>query len=146
MPYATREDIEKVYGAQLVQIIADLTEDGVAEDAAIAAALEEASSEIDSYIGVKYAALPLDPIPKILTMHCRDMAVYRLALNSGARTTEMRVRYEDAIKFLERVAAGKVTLIQVAGDLDGDGDVDADDNALVEALKRPYVVRTTRGN
>lgn len=146
MPYATRADIEKVYGAQLVQIIADLTEDGVAEDEAVAQALEEASSEIDSYIGVRYPQVPLDPVPKILITYCRDMAVYRLALNSGARTTEMRVRYEDALKFLEKVATGKVTLIQVEGDVDGDGDADDDDDALAQALKRPYVVRTTRGN
>jgi phage gp36-like protein len=136
MAYATRADIENVYGPELLKIVADLTEDGVPEDQAITQALSEASSEIDSYIGVRYRRLPIDPVPPILTQICRDMGIYRLSLRAGPRTTEMRTRYEDAIRFLEKIAASKITLISVPGDIDGDGDVDDDDAALAQGSAR----------
>lgn len=143
MAYATRSDIEELYGAQLVSIIADLTEDGQAEDVAIERALEEASSEIDTYLSVQYLT-PVDPAPPILVQLCRDMAIYRLALQSSVRTTEMRTRYEDAIKMLERIAAGKASLPPVGGDLNNDGVVDEEDELLAAALRRPYTLRTVR--
>ena len=146
MPYATREDIEKVYGTMLLRIVADLTDDGIAEDDAITQALAESSSEIDSYLALRHV-LPLDPVPPILIQLCRDMAVYRLSLQAGPRTTEMRTRYMDAIAFLEKVAAGKVTLVQIPGDTDGDGDVDEDDTTTGEVIKAsPYVVRIVRSD
>jgi phage gp36-like protein len=143
MAYATREDIESLYGPQLVSIIADLTEDGQPEDVAVERALNEASSEIDTYLAVQYLT-PINPAPPILVQLCRDMAIYRLALQSSVRTTEMRTRYEDAIKMLERIAAGKASLPPVDGDLNRDGEVNEDDDALAEALKRPYILRTVR--
>jgi phage gp36-like protein len=138
MAYATREDLEKMYGVQLLAIVADLTEDGITEDDAVSAALDEASSEIDAYLAVKFQ-VPVLGAPPILTQLCRDMAIYRLALSSSKRTNEMRVRYEDAIKMLEKMAAGKVGVPFLPADLDGDGDIDEDD-----VRPSPYVLRTAR--
>ncbi|MGE5509941.1 MAG: gp436 family protein [Bacteroidota bacterium] len=129
MAYATREDIEKVYSVELLDIIADLDASGTPSDEAVTAALAEVSSEIDTYVGVLYP-VPVSPAPPILTLLARDMAVYRLSLQAGKRTLEMRQRYEDAIKLLERIAGGKASLPlppPAPGDSDGDGDVDDDD-------------------
>ena len=39
-----------------------------------------------------------------------DIAVYRLASSSALDTEERRTRYRDAVRYLERVAEGKIRL------------------------------------
>ena len=134
--YATKADIERIYGVELLTIISDLDENGRVDDLAVTAALETATSEIDSYVGGRYV-VPLDPIPTYIRQCCVDIAVYRLAHSEAPRTAEMRLRYEDAMRYLRDVAKGTVA-IQGADDLpagDGNGS-DVGSTARILNLKR----------
>ena len=111
--YATQADIETVYSPDALYV-ADRTEDGVVDADAVDRALQAASAEIDGYVGVRHR-LPLDltnaaSAATQLRQYCVDIAVYRLALSRDVLTEEHRRRYEDAIKRLEQISKGTVTL------------------------------------
>ncbi|MFB9160500.1 gp436 family protein, partial [Chromobacterium violaceum] len=82
---------------------------GQIDDMLLADALASANVEIDGYIGGRYP-LPLALPPKILTGYACDIARYRLCGSGTQLTEDIRDRYRDAVRFLELVAAGKVTL------------------------------------
>lgn len=109
MAYAAQADIEALYGADALAGVADRDGDGVADGAAVAAALTSASDEIDLHVGAAYA-LPLAATPPQLVRIAVDIALYRLALDGGVRTEEHRVRYDDAVATLKRIADGKARL------------------------------------
>jgi len=80
--------------------------------ASINEALQDAAEEINGYIGGRYP-LPLPNVPSNLNRMACDIARYRLYYQQP--TEEVRNRYKDAIKFLERVQDEKAHLqIQAA--------------------------------
>lgn len=95
--------------------VSDVDEDSASR------AITDAEAEVDSYIGVR-VALPIpgvvetaDPesntaVPEILRKLTADIALYRMAAQHDQLTEEKRKRYEDAVKWLERYAASKVSL------------------------------------
>jgi phage gp36-like protein len=119
MRYATREQLEKVWGAAFVagllpaDIIADEADDGEAPEGAIAeaidGALDLASDEIDLHLSARYT-LPLAAPPAVLVTPCANIAVYILANRHTALTETIEDRYEQATKLLERIADGKAGL------------------------------------
>ncbi|WP_178860820.1 gp436 family protein [Thiomicrorhabdus cannonii] len=109
MVYATQQDIENRYGVDALLVIADRNEDQVVDAAVVAAALEDASAEIDSYVGAKYP-LPLATAPRVLSQLCADIAFYKLSADADAATEERRKRYKDALDLLKRFSRGEVTL------------------------------------
>jgi len=121
MAYATRSDIVELYSDEALYV-ADRDGDGVADDAAITRALESASAEIDSHLGVRYP-LPLLEPPGVLKQYCVDIALYRLASARDMQSEEHRRRYEDALAALRNIATGKAVLV-FPGGADGDDDPD----------------------
>lgn len=111
MTYATQADMDRYFGAAQVLIAADRDGDDSSDASVIREALDHASEEIDSYVGVKYN-LPLtaSPPPRVLKRVCADIAMFRMSSNSSSMTEAKRERYEDAVKWLKQVAAGKATL------------------------------------
>lgn len=112
MPYATQSDIVELYGINAL-VVADRDGDGEPDSDAVARALALSSGEMDTYIGRRYSLpLPLLTLSSAahLTQLCVDIAVYRLALSQDVATTEHRVRYDDAISVLTKVADGRVSL------------------------------------
>jgi phage gp36-like protein len=107
--YAAQIDLENQYGTDLVTRLADHDGDGVADQAAIDDALASATSIIDAYLAARYT-VPLENPPPIVRDLTVDIAWYRLAYSRLKQTAEMRLRYEDAIKFLTRVADGKASI------------------------------------
>lgn len=112
MPYASQANIVELYGANAL-VVADRDGDGVPDTAAVTRALDLSSGEMDTYIGRRYS-LPL-PVLTVssaahLTQLCVDIAVYRLALSQDVATTEHRVRYEDALSVLTKIADGRAAL------------------------------------
>lgn len=107
MPYATRDDIRRIYGAEFLE---DITPVDVADpDGAVDQALDEASAEIDGYLSVRYP-LPLTGELKVLRRPCIDIAVYVLA-NSHARLTDtMENRYQQATSMLTKISKGVIGL------------------------------------
>ncbi len=111
MPYATAQDIERIYSASVLDRVAynpDLSPPG-RDPQMIARALDEAQAEIDTYLSVGYT-LPINPIPPILRQLSVDIAIYRMALTFDKLTEEMRERYKSCCDLLKRIADGKAGL------------------------------------
>lgn len=109
MPYADLDDATDLYGEDYVLSSVDRDDDGNPDVEALRAALGQASSEMDSYLGVRFT-VPIAPVPQLLVRYCVDIAIYQLAPDAGSYTDEKRRRYEDAIRWLQAVAAGKAAL------------------------------------
>lgn len=136
--YATREDIEALYGADELRGVLDLARDEPLtgeHTARIDKALTECASQIDAYLGTRFV-LPLSVVPDVLSSFAIDMAMYRLALRNGRPRDELRTRYDDAIKFLRSVAEGKASLPGVGTDGSPDSDASFGSNADVQFVSR----------
>lgn len=94
--YASWDDVTDLYG-QGALYVADHDRSGAPDMVAVDRALVTASSEIDSYIGVR-VKLPLPAVPPILTQLCAEIALYRLASSADVLTDENRRRYDDAAR------------------------------------------------
>jgi phage gp36-like protein len=109
MGYASREDIDKLYGTDLLIRVADYDRDGQPDPDVIARGLEAADEICDAYLSAQYT-IPVTPTPGVVKNCAIDIAVYKMALGRTGRTDEMRVRYEDALALLEKISTGKVGL------------------------------------
>ena len=109
MGYATLNDIIAIYGKDHLHI-ADRNNDGKIDEEAVQRALDLASGEIDSYIGVRYP-LPLKGSPAPLTQICVDIAIYRLARSHDVLSEEMKSRYEQSVTHLKAISAGRAILV-----------------------------------
>jgi phage gp36-like protein len=109
MSYATYQDMVNYFGEREVRLISDRDNTGNPDPLVIEGGLQTADAEIDSFIAGRYA-LPLRETPRVLVGIACDIARYRL---TGTERTESAVileRYRMAIRYLEKVAAGSVTL------------------------------------
>lgn len=121
--YATQQDIVDLYGVDLLVRVADHDRDGTPDPTIVSNGLEAADSIINAYLSAQYP-IPVTPVPEIVKTCAIDIAVYKMALGRVQRTDEMRVRYEDALSLLEKIAKGTIGLGNVSTDTDGDGVVD----------------------
>lgn len=113
MIYATAQNLIDRKGQDTVDTLA--FRDGVMPESVINQALEDASSEIDSYIGRRYK-LPLPSVPGVLVMYCIDIAVYNMATDT-LLTEDIEKRYHRAIRALKLIASGDV---KIGADTDAD--------------------------
>lgn len=120
MNYASSADIETLYGAPFLALVADLDGDGDADSAVIERALEDAHAQADAYIGARYN-LPLDEAPLALRRPVVDIAVYVIAQSADRMTDEIAKRYVDAIQFLRDVSQGRAALNIGAADSNNTG-------------------------
>ncbi len=111
MTYAAPQDLLNRYpNRDLVQLSNEDPASQAVDMAVLQQALDDASAEIDGYLGARFA-LPLGDPPAVLTRLAADIAIYRLqALRPLHDLTDARRRYDDAIAMLTRVAAGELTL------------------------------------
>ena len=109
MAYATKADIDELYGEDLLIRVADYDRDGTPDDAVVARGLQSADEVCNAYLSAQYP-VPVTPVPGVVRTCAIDIAVYKIALGRGGRTDEMRVRYEDALSLLEKISTGKVGL------------------------------------
>lgn len=110
MAYATVADMVARFGdLELIQIT-DRNHDGVIDHGAAETALDDATAEIDAYLG--RFARPFVQTPPILKRLCCDIARYRLTAASGVLITEeIRNRYKiDVLDMLRAIAKGEVLL------------------------------------
>lgn len=107
--YATQADMISRFGPDQLVELTDRADPpaGAIDTTALDLALNDAESEINSYIVGRYT-LPLANPPQVLNRMACDMARYYLAAD---RTDEVIVqRYQDAVKFLQAVSQGKASL------------------------------------
>lgn len=109
MPYATKEDIDDLYGEDLLVRIADMDKNGIPDEDVVARGLASADEICDAYLSARYT-VPVVPTPGVVKTCAIDIAVYKIALAASVRTNEMRQRYEDALALLRLIAKGDVGL------------------------------------
>lgn len=107
MSYATQTDMTERFGAVELAQLTDHVNAAVIDAAVVTRALDDAQAEADAYLAQRYQ-LPLASVPPVLVRMVCDMARYRLY--DDATTEAVRVRYNDAVALLRRMAAGDVQL------------------------------------
>lgn len=104
MGYATRQDIEKLYGAAHLETLVPADVD---MDEAVQHALDQATALMDGYLMVRYT-MPLPVIPDLLKTLAIDIACWKLAPASDRLTEEITTRAKMAIAQLKDISAGKM--------------------------------------
>jgi len=110
MSYATPQDIINRYpNRDLVQLTNEDPTITTINTAVLQQALDDASAEIDGYLG--RFTLPLTDVPEVLNRLACDLAIYRLqSLRPIHDLADARRRYDDALAMLSKVASGEMTL------------------------------------
>ena len=118
--YCTAADVRELIKDDLINtLIGNEYRDDEADQETLLApllerAVEDAAAEIDGYLARRYP-VPLVRVPKIIAKYANDIAVYNLVSRIGVGTEADREnnyleRYRHAIKFLQAIAAGTVSL------------------------------------
>lgn len=85
----------------------------------IADAIADADGEIDGYLSKRYP-IPLSPVPKVINKMSKDIAVYnlfsRIGIDETSREKNYLNRYNAAVKFLQLVASGGVSIGAAPGE------------------------------
>ena len=109
MAYATQADMVKRFGEPELLHLTDAGRTGSIDANIMTMALDDATSEVESYLsGVLSEALTAPPAI-IISVTC-DIARYRLYAGIGGQTEQVKERYDDAVRWLRDVAAGKAKL------------------------------------
>jgi len=109
MAYCTLDDIKDMMDEDEIIRFTDDADAGVVNTSVTDKAIAGADALIDSHIGSRYS-VPVDPVPDIIVDLACDIAIYKLYSRRSAAPDEIRQKYEDAVKYLEKVAAGKIII------------------------------------
>lgn len=107
MSYATVANLETRFGAAEVLQLSDRDGNGTADAGVIQQALDDADALINGHLAARYQ-LPLASVPPVLVQYACDIA--RFLLFKDAAPEVVARRYQDALRFLERVASGTISL------------------------------------
>ncbi len=112
--YCTLADLQ---GQVPQEVLVRLTDDegtGAVNEARVSDAIGDAGAEIDSYCRTRYPVPFADPAPQVIRKLAVDISLYHLFSRRGFREgTEDEViekRYTAAVKFLQDVARGLVSI------------------------------------
>lgn len=109
MAYCTIADIrDQLDDRSLITLTDDEGAGQVAEDR-VTRAIADADEEINGYVGSRHT-VPLSPVPAIVRKLSTDIAIYNLYARRDLVTETRSERYKNAIKFLDGVATGKISL------------------------------------
>ncbi|MEW6378072.1 MAG: DUF1320 domain-containing protein [bacterium] len=87
-----------------------VTELNTISTSVIERAIADAGAEIDSYCAARYTNLPFTGVPVMIRKISVDITLYNLYARRKGAPDERRDRYISALKFLENVARGVVSL------------------------------------
>ncbi|MCR4442959.1 MAG: DUF1320 domain-containing protein [Peptococcaceae bacterium] len=112
--YCTVQDIIDRISEDVLIRLTDDDGTGLVNEGKVTSAIEEAEGEIDSYCQARYT-LPFNPVPKVIKKIAVDLVVYTLfarrGLNPDDNADQIVIQQrKDAIKFLENLARGLVTI------------------------------------
>lgn len=111
MTYATQTDLIERFGELELAQRTNRVDGTTIDTVVLGRALADADAEIDSYLATRYT-LPLSSTPPVVNRLACDMTRYRL-FDDGVPET-VRVRYQDAVSLLKRLASGDVQLAGMA--------------------------------
>ena len=110
MQYATVSQFIERMGRYDAIMLTDREQTGEVNESVLNVALNDASSQIDSYLNGRYT-LPLPRVPLHLVRICCDLARYLLAsMSQTGITQEIINRYKLLLKELEQIGAGQISL------------------------------------
>jgi len=110
MVYSAQSDIlEQLDEETLIQLTDDYGT-GLVDSDKVTRAIADADATIDAYCQGRYT-VPLDPVPNKIRQVSVDLAIYNLYSRRDDTAPETRKdRNKEAIRFLEKVADGKIDL------------------------------------
>ncbi|MCC5911326.1 MAG: DUF1320 domain-containing protein [Clostridiaceae bacterium] len=113
--YCTVEDLLKQVSRDMLIMLTDDEGDGEIQEGNAQKAIADASNEINAYCQTRYTT-PFNPVPGILNKVAVDIALYNLFSRRGFDEDSADVsivhRYKNAVKILEGISKGTVTLGQ----------------------------------
>jgi len=109
MAYCTLDDIKDMMDAEEIIRFTDDADAGVVNTSVTDKAIAGADALIDSHIGTRYT-VPVSPVPDIIVDLASDIAIYKIYSRRSGAPDEIRQKYDDAVKYLEKVAAGKIII------------------------------------
>jgi phage gp36-like protein len=112
MSYAT---IQNMLDRGLQQELVDLTDTTNAppttiDETAVQDALDDADSEINSYITAANLTVPLNPVPRVIVLREIDIARYKLWGRMGRISELVQADYAAAVAWLTKLAQGTIQL------------------------------------
>jgi len=137
--YATQTDLNlRITQSELLRLT-DENDTGAVVTATVTAALEAADREIDSYLAAVPYSLPLAEAQPLLVPLACDIAIWNLyALDESGAPENRKVRYQEAIKALERIRSGHQKLTVAAASA-------SDSGAEFSGPERLFTRETMRG-
>ena len=108
MSYGTVADLVARFSETEIAQLTDVEDRETVNEAVVSTALADASGEIDSYLGGRYAVPISGIVPDRIKAVSLDIARYRLYDDQPTET--VRQRYEDAVAWLKLVALGHIAL------------------------------------
>jgi phage gp36-like protein len=142
MSYATPADFILAFGNDEAVEITNLDNPtaSTVDTPKLQRALDDATSEIDSYVLAASYSLPLASVPIVLREKCNDIARYRL--DKWRNREDVRRRYEDALLWLQNLAKG---LTSLGADSSGDPIESGADSPIYYSRPKVYTDETMQG-
>ena len=109
MAYSTQDDILNQLDEDTLIQLTDDEGTGAVDTDVVTRAIADADATIDAYCQGRYL-VPLDPVPGKIRQISVDIAVYNLFSRRRGAPDDRKDRNKEAIRFLERVAEGKIGL------------------------------------
>jgi phage gp36-like protein len=110
MAYSTLADVEKALPEDALVQLTDDENIGIVNEERVTRAIDDADEEIDGYLGSRHT-VPLEPVPGIIRKLSADIAAYNLYARRLEEVPDTRAtRYKNAVRFLEQVAKGAISL------------------------------------
>ena len=110
MSYATIQNLlDRGYTQELIELTdtANVPPTTI-DDTKVQDALDDATAEINSYITASNVTTPLNPVPRIIVLRCIEIARYKLWRDRA--TEKVQADYNDAVTWLQALAAGEISL------------------------------------
>lgn len=108
--YVTKSDlIDQLTDMELIQLTDD-EKTGQVDVDTVNRAITSAEAIVDGYLKTRYMTPVAPPVPELVRALTIDCAVYALYRRRKRVPDDVRLAYEDAIRTLEGIARGVVTL------------------------------------
>ncbi|SDO04105.1 Mu-like prophage protein gp36 [Desulfonauticus submarinus] len=109
MGYCTKDDLLTKIPEEYLLDLADDDGDGNLDETVVNNAIEQATAEIDAYLGSKYST-PLSSVPQIIKKLCIELTIYNLHLRSDKVTDAWKDVYKNDVALLKAISKGDLTI------------------------------------
>ncbi len=140
MPFLTEQELKTVATSEVVNLITNNDDEIVSE------IIEESIDLMKSYLFRYYDTESIfekqgEERPKILVKYLKDIVIHEIYIRRTKRMNEVaKLRYDEALLWLEKVSGGKidVNLPPKPTDTDGDGEADGHSTFMKLGSRKTY--------